>query len=310
MRAGSNMIDMEHWTFLFYNLSFCAGIGAVAIALVLYKIYRKKSLLYFTYFMVSMAFIMGELTAMVYGRINFSQSYPAFYVALDLLDKAGVLLFIFTFPLFIHTLFGIKRSSLRNRIFRGIQGISTILIFISLIPGIREIVRIPMVIIYYGLMIYALVLGIFTFRSIGSRLLRRLVIIFLIISMIFIPLIILEQVRDRLPQFQSFRIFELFSLPLYFLILSVLSILMAVWYLGKPPFIEGGHLSAHFQKYFEITDREKEIVQRLISGHSYNDIADNLCIAYKTVDTHVQNIYRKTSVKNRIQLINLIQSSL
>ena len=60
---------------------------------------------------------------------------------------------------------------------------------------------------------------------------------------------------------------------------------------------------------FEITDREEEIVSLLAKGQSYNQIAEALFISYKTVDNHVCNIYQKTSVRNRVQLINLLQAN-
>ncbi|MBZ9625864.1 helix-turn-helix transcriptional regulator [Clostridium sp. FP2] len=62
----------------------------------------------------------------------------------------------------------------------------------------------------------------------------------------------------------------------------------------------------HFFEKFNITNREKEIILLLIKGYSYNQLAEELVISLTTVKTHVHNIYRKAGVKNKIQLINLI----
>jgi DNA-binding CsgD family transcriptional regulator len=56
-------------------------------------------------------------------------------------------------------------------------------------------------------------------------------------------------------------------------------------------------------KSYQLTKREIEIVSLMRQGLSYKRIAGNLFIAQKTVDKHVQNIYIKTGVNNKIALI-------
>jgi len=54
----------------------------------------------------------------------------------------------------------------------------------------------------------------------------------------------------------------------------------------------------------KLTKREKEILIQLSNGLEYKEIAAKLKISYKTVDTHVQNLYKKTGLHNKIELIN------
>ena len=70
--------------------------------------------------------------------------------------------------------------------------------------------------------------------------------------------------------------------------------------------VEVQNKQTEFFEKFNITNREKEIILLLIKGHSYNQLAEELSISLTTVKTHVHNIYRKAEVKNKIQLINLI----
>lgn len=51
----------------------------------------------------------------------------------------------------------------------------------------------------------------------------------------------------------------------------------------------------------ELTEREKEILHKLFSGYSNIEIADDFCISYNTVKTHIYNIYKKINVENRFQ---------
>jgi len=50
-----------------------------------------------------------------------------------------------------------------------------------------------------------------------------------------------------------------------------------------------------------LTDREKDILKKLVLGQSNTEIADNFLISYNTVKTHIYNIYKKINVDNRSQ---------
>jgi len=59
-----------------------------------------------------------------------------------------------------------------------------------------------------------------------------------------------------------------------------------------------------------ISPREKEILNLIMKGKSNKDIEEALFISMPTVKTHVSNIYKKFSVKNRLELIHLVQKSM
>jgi DNA-binding NarL/FixJ family response regulator len=63
-----------------------------------------------------------------------------------------------------------------------------------------------------------------------------------------------------------------------------------------------------FLEEFKISKREVEVIQQLCEGKTNKEISDALFISLQTVKDHVYRIYQKTDVKNRVQLINLIQS--
>ncbi len=56
-------------------------------------------------------------------------------------------------------------------------------------------------------------------------------------------------------------------------------------------------------RYYRLTNREIEIVLLVQQGLSYREISEKLFIAGKTVDNHVQHIYEKTRVNNKVALI-------
>jgi DNA-binding CsgD family transcriptional regulator/streptogramin lyase len=63
-------------------------------------------------------------------------------------------------------------------------------------------------------------------------------------------------------------------------------------------------------KKYNISPRENEILNLIMKGKSNKEIEDTLFISMPTVKTHISNIYKKFAVKNRLELIRLIQQSI
>jgi len=63
-----------------------------------------------------------------------------------------------------------------------------------------------------------------------------------------------------------------------------------------------------FLEEYKISKREEEVIRQLCEGKTNKEISETLFISLQTVKDHVYSIYQKTDVKNRVQLINLIQS--
>ena len=50
---------------------------------------------------------------------------------------------------------------------------------------------------------------------------------------------------------------------------------------------------------YNLTRREHEILELLINGLSYKEIADKCCISIQTLNSHIKNIYNKLGVHSR-----------
>jgi len=61
----------------------------------------------------------------------------------------------------------------------------------------------------------------------------------------------------------------------------------------------------YIYKKYNISEREKEIIELIIDGKSNNDIKESLFISYHTVKNHLSNIYKKLNVNNRHELVHL-----
>ncbi len=75
-----------------------------------------------------------------------------------------------------------------------------------------------------------------------------------------------------------------------------------------PTALVSDNLSEEFLSRYGITDREGEIIQKVIQGKSNADIANELFISLATVKTHLHNIYQKIGVDSRYDLLARVRS--
>ncbi len=54
---------------------------------------------------------------------------------------------------------------------------------------------------------------------------------------------------------------------------------------------------------YQLTQREKNILQLMVQGHNYKTIAEKAFISYETVRTHVKHIYKKLHVASRSEAV-------
>jgi len=66
--------------------------------------------------------------------------------------------------------------------------------------------------------------------------------------------------------------------------------------------------SDDFAKKYKITKRETEVIELICQGKTNKEIADQLFISVETVKDHNYKIFQKTGVKNRTQLVNLVNN--
>lgn len=57
------------------------------------------------------------------------------------------------------------------------------------------------------------------------------------------------------------------------------------------------------EKDYELTKREIEVLEQISKGLSYDQISENLFISYGTARKHVENIYKKMKVHNKVEAL-------
>ncbi len=57
------------------------------------------------------------------------------------------------------------------------------------------------------------------------------------------------------------------------------------------------------QEDVKLSDREIQVLEQLSKGLSYNLIADNLFLSSGTIRKHIENIYKKLQVHNKLEAV-------
>lgn len=61
--------------------------------------------------------------------------------------------------------------------------------------------------------------------------------------------------------------------------------------------------------YFDLSNREIEILEKISEGKNYNQIAELLFISPKTARKHIENIYQKLHVHSKLEAVQLAQKN-
>ena len=64
-----------------------------------------------------------------------------------------------------------------------------------------------------------------------------------------------------------------------------------------------------FAARYELSSREREILQLILAGQSNPEMAGNLYISESTVKFHIHNLLKKTECETRVSLVALYRST-
>lgn len=78
------------------------------------------------------------------------------------------------------------------------------------------------------------------------------------------------------------------------------SIALKTLKLLRNPFVED---DTQEKEEIKLTNREVDVLEQLSKGLSYNAVAENLILSTGTIRKHIENIYRKLQVHNKIEAV-------
>ncbi len=138
--------------------------------------------------------------------------------------------------------------------------------------------------------------------SIENKTARTSAISIIIVSAAMVPAILLALLFSQLKS----MLFGIYFLALSITIMTFL--FMEFVRLGRGQ-MKPKELALKDLEEYHITEREFAVILLIREGLTNKEIAGNLGISANTVNNHVANIYGKTKVRSRIDLLNLLKQS-
>ncbi len=307
---------MRHFIILVYFVSFLVGSSALLLFLIIYmknrmrliKLYNIFMLLYTIYLLIKL-FDTYILTIVGY-------STPNIYIFSNFFYFIWFIFFIYITPLFFHELISIPFTKVKKIIFACMSIATLVLLIVPFIikNNTQEILILMkfelqvicasffMITLFY--IIYLLWLN---REKIENEINKKILKTILTLCVIFLPGFIADffsyKIQSEwkiLPYGFEFNIF-------FYLTWNIISIIFVIQYfVTKITVVPSVKIPDNFIKKYSISEKEKEIISLIVKGYSNKQIADNLFVSSQTVKNHVYNIFQKSTVKSRTELIHLV----
>jgi len=298
-------VVMIHALALAYFLTTVAGFVVVALSLLLHARFKSPAYLYWGLIMLGGTLLIMASAAAHYLRSTASGTDLYFILSFLFFGLSGELLLGYGVPRLAHGVAGVRISTGRGALYYLVVAALGALVAIEgltqdqVVAAVRVILRI--VWIGYG---YAILVS--GTRAVTDEDQRAVIRAFLATGIVVLPVMLFFELGSfLLPDTASWRHVPAPSL-LWLSAYSTLSIVLVVRFIVAPRGGTSWEVPDLFAHTFGISDREREVIRLILEGNTEAHIGDLLFISRRTVVNHVYNIYRKTDVSNRVQLINLL----
>ena len=143
-------------------------------------------------------------------------------------------------------------------------------------------------------------------KGIEDRDVRHMILTIVIVGLSLLPFIMASFFVDYISSITSQVIILAYSIViLVFLFISISRKLSEEKEIVDKEEEKNG--SAVDLSLYHITEREEEIIELICEGNTNKEIAQKLSLSVNTVSNHITNIFDKTGVRSRIDLLNLVR---
>lgn len=163
--------------------------------------------------------------------------------------------------------------------------------------GFHMGVRVLMILIFFGDFLFCIAVILKNIGSIRDREARMICGAFIVLSAFMLPFIIIDMII-------TFNHLE--TLPIYYFWFSLIILVYLFNHFLHIPEEKEHSLDQKKISSYRITDRECDIIRLIQQGLTSKEISSELEISTSTVNNHISNIYSKTGVSSRIDLLNLL----
>jgi len=223
----------------------------------------------------------------------------------ELAEMAGYSLLLYFLPATVNHIINLEWSGLRLWSAVTASIIYFILGTVNIFTGSLKPLSYTAVGLYVIAMIIIIINILRSIPLIKKLSIRITVLLVTIMTIIFLPIILLSRLLGENIRQESYSI-RFLMLSLYYFWMAVTGIVFYI--LEMTAAVNNTEIEAMTIKdNLPLTEREKDIAFVLTKGYTYQEIAESLEISPNTVRNHVANIYKKLSVRSKMELISVLK---
>ena len=305
---------------IFYLLSFVIGFSTIFYSIVYYIIERVLWLKYYIIFLFTFGILIfirtiRLITLLTLPSFTSNNIFNMLYFFILTLAMALMLYFI---PAFLYRFLKIKWSIKTNLSYLILSVFYFVLSIIGILTSFNIYILSSM--IFYISIFYLLVVGFLNYKNIEDKTIKFIVKVLGIITILIYPVLIYQLIIYR-KDFMNINSIDV-TLMLFYTWWNLVMLCYLLWYFISMIKSNNNRISDSLceKNYesdnnikleekivvndFNLTKREKQILSYLLSGKTNKEISLIFDISLNTVNNHVANIYYKSGVKNRVELVN------
>ena len=309
---------------ILYLISFIIGFSTIFYSAIYYIIERITWLKYYIVFLFLFGFLLliRAIKLLSFLAIPLFLSNSIFNILYYFTLSVSMSLILYFIPAFLYRFLNLKWKVKENVLYLILSVIFFVLSILGIILNFNFYIIAN--IIFYLLILYLLILGFINYKNIKDKMMKLIVKILGLITISIYPIMVYQLITINKNSLDIGSID--ITLVLFYIWWNLVMLGFLLWYFiniikNKNMFVneslnnnsidlknienENNEIKKELkEEIINLTKREKQILSYLLSGKTNKEVALILDISLNTVNNHVANIYDKSGVKNRVELVN------
>lgn len=307
---------MKQIQLLIHLLTYSIGIGAFGLGITVFLKTRKKTILYYLLLLIACGFHQLYHTYKLLGDLFHLPPNRCMHIISDYFGSLAIGLGICMIPFCFCELLNLPLSRRKKWVLILLGFLYPVYASIHLFSSFQN--HFLVFTFFWLVQIISFLNIVTTFRltiknvsQLTDQSTRRLIKNFQRTIIIFFPLLLMDLVIDKFFRHFPFLPGHYFFTSLFCLFICLFSFqfLAAQFFQLTSISSETITLAPEFLRQYQISEREKEVLLLMLKRYRNQEIATELCISLATVKTHINNIYQKLGINNRLNLITLIKKA-
>ena len=310
---------------ILYLIAFIIGFSTILYSIIYYTIERITWLKYYIVFLFTFGLLLliRAIKLLSFLTIPSFLSNNIFNILYFFTLTVSMALMLYFIPAFLYRFLNLKWAVRENIQYL----ILSVMFFIMNILGILLNFNFYIFgnIIFYISILFLFILGFLNYKNIEDKTIKFIVKILGLITIFIYPIMVYQLIIINKNSLDIGSI-DL-TLVLFYIWWNLVMLGYLLWYFisiikNKNVFINENLINnsnnlknvdkkdntikqeSNKEDIINLTKREKQILSYLLSGKTNKEVALILDISLNTVNNHVANIYDKSGVKNRVELVN------